>query len=246
MPQIISILNHKGGTGKTTTTVNLGAALTRLGFTVLVVDMDPQANLSQSLGVEDAPETITELFNSEIDELPIVCVKDHFDLVPASLQLSAIEPALYSNIKSYLVLKKHLEPKRKDYDFILIDCPPSLGILTQNALIASTSVLITVQSQFLALKGLETVYNLIGSIKENLNPSIDILGILITQVNHTRLSKEITETLRSNFKDKVFNTCIRQSISLAEASLHRKDVFGYSPDSFGALDYLQLANEIIE
>lgn len=246
MPQIISILNHKGGTGKTTTTINLGAALNRLGFATLVIDMDPQANLSQSLGVEYATPTITELFSSEIDRLPIVSIKDDFDLVPASLQLSAIEPSLYSNIKSYLMLKKHLEYTHDNYDFILIDCPPSLGILTQNALIASNNVLITVQSQFLALKGLETVYSLITSIRENLNPAIDVLGILITQVNHTRLSKEISENLRSTFKDKVFNTCIRQSVSLAEASLNRMDIFGYSPDSFGALDYLQLANEIIE
>ncbi|HEY0652247.1 MAG TPA: ParA family protein [Chryseosolibacter sp.] len=246
MPQIISILNHKGGTGKTTTTVNLGAALNRLGFSTLVIDMDPQANLSQSLGVEDASTTITELFSAQIDRLPIVNVKEQFDLVPASLQLSAIEPALYSNIKSYLMLKKHLDVTRDNYDFILIDCPPSLGILTQNALIASNNVLITVQSQYLALKGLETVYGLIASIRENLNPSIDVLGILITQVNHTRLSREISENLRATFKDKVFNTYIRQSVSLAEASLHRMDVFGYSPDSFGALDYLQLANEIIE
>lgn len=246
MPQIISILNHKGGTGKTTTTLNLGAALNRLGFATLVIDMDPQANLSQSLGVEDATETITELFSSEINRLPIIPVREQFDLVPASLQLSAIEPSLYTNIKSYMMLKKHLDVAQENYDFILIDCPPSLGILTQNALIASNNVLITVQSQYLALKGLETVYALISSIKENLNPSIDILGILITQVNHTRLSKDISENLRDTFKDKVFNTCIRQSVSLAEASLHRMDVFGYSPDSYGALDYLQLANEIIE
>jgi chromosome partitioning protein len=246
MAQIISILNHKGGTGKTTTTVNLGAALTRLGFSILAVDMDPQANLTQSLGVENPTQTITELFSAHISQLPIITVKDHFDLVPANLQLSAVEPALYSNIKSYLVLKKHLDAAKHNYDFILIDCPPSLGILTQNALIASTHVLITVQSQFLALKGLETVYGLIASIRENLNPAIDILGILITQVNHTRLSKDISENLRNTFKEKVFNTHIRQSVSLAEASLHQMDVFGYSPDSFGALDYLQLANEIIE
>jgi chromosome partitioning protein len=145
MPEIISILNHKGGTGKTTTTINLGAALNRLGFSVMVIDMDPQANLSQSLGYDEPDHSLTELFKGDIDSLPIIEISHEFHLVPASLDLSAIEPSLYSNIKSYLLLKRHLEPAIKDYDFILIDCPPSLGILTQNALIASNQVLITVR-----------------------------------------------------------------------------------------------------
>lgn len=246
MAEIISILNHKGGTGKTTTTFNLGAALNRLGFSVLVIDMDPQANLSQSVGLDDIEESITELFSAKVTSIPIKTISEEFDIVPASLDLSAVEPSLYANIKNYMLLKRHLDMQQHKYDFILIDCPPSLGILTQNALIASNKVLITVQAQFLALKGLETVYNLISSIKENLNPSIALHGILITQVNHTKLNREIILTLKQTFKEKVFKTTIRQNTSIAEASLNRKDIFSYDAESNGAADYMNLAKEIAQ
>lgn len=245
MAQIISILNHKGGTGKTTTTLNLGKALHMMGYRILLLDLDAQANLSQSLGVEEEASTITEVFNQSVDELPIKRIADYFHLVPASLGLSEIEPSLYSNIKSYLLLKKKLEPIQDNYDYILIDCPPSLGILTQNALIASNKVLITVQAQFLALKGLATVYNLIDSIKENLNEGISVMGLVVTQVNHTKLSKEIIQSLKETFENKVYETAIRQNVSLAEASLNRKDIFTYSPQSYGAVDYMNLAKEIL-
>lgn len=246
MTQIISILNHKGGTAKTTTTLNLGKALHLLGYKILLIDLDPQANLSQSLGIEDESETITEVFNQSSQNLPIRRIDEFFDLVPASLELSAVEPSLYTNIRSYLMLKKKLEPIQEGYDFILIDCPPSLGILTQNSLIASDKVLITVQAQYLALKGLETVYALIASIKENLNHNISILGLVVTQVNHTKLSKEIIQSLKDSFQNKVFETPIRQNVALAEASLNRKDIFTYSPESYGAIDYMNLAKEILK
>jgi chromosome partitioning protein len=246
MALIISILNHKGGTGKTTTTLNLGKALHLLGYKILLMDMDAQANLSQSLGIEAEAATITDVFSHSIEQLPIKEVGEFFHVVPASLELSAIEPSLYSNIKNYLLLKKKLEPIQEDYDFILIDCPPSLGILTQNALIASHKVLITVQAQYLALRGLETVYSLIASIKENLNHSISVLGLVVTQVNHTKLSKEIIQSLKESFQNKVFETPIRQNVSLAEASLNRKDIFSYSPESYGAVDYMNLAKEILQ
>lgn len=246
MCQIISILNHKGGTGKTTSTLNIGRALNILGYKILLVDLDPQANLSQSLGVETETQTITEVFSQSLDKLPVKEISTFFHLVPASLELSAVEPSLYSNIKSYLLLKKKLEPIQNDYDFVLIDCPPSLGILTQNALIASSKVLITVQAQYLALKGLETVYSLIASIKENLNHSISVLGLVVTQVNHTKLSREIIQSLKESFQNKVFETPIRQNVALAEASLNRKDIFTYSPESYGAVDYMNLAKEILQ
>lgn len=246
MTQIISILNHKGGTGKTTTTLNLGKALNLLGNKVLLLDLDAQANLSQSLGVEGESETITEVFSNQSVKLPVKEIAEFFHLVPSSLELSAVEPSLYSNIKSYLLLKKKLEPIQEEYDFVLIDCPPSLGILTQNALIASHQVLVTVQAQYLALKGLETVYSLIASIKENLNHGISIRGLVVTQVNHTKLSKEIIQSLKESFHNKVFETPIRQNVALAEASLNRKDIFSYSPDSYGAHDYMNLAKEILQ
>ena len=244
--KIISVANHKGGCSKTTTALNLGRALSLSGFKILLIDMDPQANLSQSLGVENEQHTITDVFNQKVDALPIKEISPSFHLVPASLELSVVEPSLYSNLKSYLLLKKKLEPIQGAYDFILIDCPPSLGILTQNALIASDSVLITVPAQYLALKGLETIYGLITSVKENLNNGLFVLGLVITQVNHTKLNREITQSLKETFKEKVFETVIRQNVSLAEASLNRQDIFTYSPQSFGAADYMSLAKEIVK
>ncbi|NOS92998.1 MAG: ParA family protein [Cyclobacteriaceae bacterium] len=245
MTNIISILNHKGGTGKTTTSINLAKALNMLGQRLLLIDLDPQANLSQSLGIEDESETISEVFERKLQQLPVKKISDSFHLVPASLDLSAVEPGMYSNIDSYFVLKSMLDRLKDDYDFVLIDCPPSLGIFTQNALIASTGVIITVQAQFLALKGLDTVYNLITSVREKLNNKIVVAGLLLTQTNHTRISKDISNKLRETFKEKVFATTIRQNVSLAEASAYRKDIFAYNPESFGATDYMNLAKEIL-
>ncbi|MBS1491407.1 MAG: ParA family protein [Bacteroidetes bacterium] len=246
MCKIISILNHKGGTSKTTTSLNLGAAFARLERKVLLIDLDPQANLSQSLGVEDESNTIAQVFERKLEGLPIKKITELLYLVPASLDLSAIEPGMYSNINSYFLLKGQLDKVKLNYDFILVDCPPSLGIFTQNALIASTDVLITVQAQYLALKGLDTVNNLIATVKEKLNDRISVLGLLLTQTNHTRISKDIAHSLRTTFKEKVFNTTIRQNVAIAEASASRKDIFSYSPESFGAIDYTSLAKEILQ
>lgn len=245
MCKIISILNHKGGTSKTTTSLNLGAALAKLSYKVLLIDLDPQANLSQSLGIEESDNSISEVFSQKIPDLPIILVSEKIHLVPASLELSAIEPGMYSNINSYFLLKGHLDKIKSNYDFILVDCPPSLGIFTQNALIASTDVLITVQAQYLALKGLDTVNNLIRTVKEKLNDKISILGLLLTQTNHTRISKDIAQSLRTSFKEKVFATVIRQNVAIAEASANRMDIFSYSPESFGAVDYMSLAKEVL-
>ncbi len=246
MAKIISILNHKGGTGKTTSTLNLGKALNLLGHRILLIDLDAQANLSQSMGVEDEGETISEVFGQKLKQLPIKEISGSFHLVPASLDLSAVEPGMYSNINSYFLLKTLLDTIKESYDFILIDCPPSLGIFTQNALIASNSVLITVQAQFLALKGLGTVYDLITSVREKLNQSISIQGLVVTQTNHTKLSKDIVLSLKETYKEKVYETTIRQNVSIAEASAHRKDIFTYSPESFGAIDYMNLAKEMLQ
>jgi chromosome partitioning protein len=246
MCKIISVLNHKGGTSKTTTSLNLGAALAKLGRKILLIDLDPQANLSQSLGIEEGDNSISEVFSQKIQDLPVIFIGERFHLVPASLDLSAIEPGMYSNINSYFLLKGQLEKIKSNYDFVFVDCPPSLGIFTQNALIASTDVLITVQAQYLALKGLDTVNNLIATVKEKLNDRISVLGLLLTQTNHTRISKDTAHSLRTTFKEKVFNTTIRQNVAIAEASASRKDIFSYSPESFGAIDYMNLAKEILQ
>jgi chromosome partitioning protein len=245
MCKIISITSHKGGVAKTTSSVNLAAALAKLSLRILLVDLDPQANLSQSFNMENETETISEVFSHKLDRLPIKGVSKNLDLVPASLDLSAVEAGLYSNINSYFLLKGHLEKVKSSYDYIIIDTPPSLGIFTQNALIASTGVIIPVLPDFLSLKGLDTIKNLIGDVREKLNEKISILGLLITKTNNTKISRDISQSLRDSFNDLVFDTTIRQNVALTEASANRMDIFSYSPESPGAIDYMNLAKEII-
>lgn len=246
MNKIISILNHKGGTAKTTSTLNIGKALSILGHKILLIDLDAQANLTQSLGIDEDVETIANALVGNDGKLPINTISNCLDIVPASLELSALEPGLYSSFNSYFKLKSLIDPIKENYSYILIDCPPSLGIFTQNALIASEGVIITLQAQYLSLKGLDTVYNLIGSVKEKLNPALIIEGLLVTQTNHTNLGKEILATLRKSYNNKVYHTTIRQNVALAEASIYRKDIFSYDAKSFGAIDYMNLTKEIIQ
>jgi chromosome partitioning protein len=246
MSSILAVLNHKGGTGKTTTTLNLGKGLSIFSKKVLMVDLDPQANLSQSLGIELEQNTIAEVFEGTLKRLPILSISSGLDLVPASLGLSAIEPSLYSSINSYFILQSQLNYLGDRYDYVIIDCPPSLGMFTQNALIASDGVIVTVQSQFLALKGLATVSDLIDSVRKKLNPSVCIRGLLLTQTNNTNLSKRIADALRQTHSYRVFNTTIRQNVALAEANLKRQDIFSFRPKSTGAQDYLSFAKEIME
>lgn len=246
MSIIISIVSHKGGVAKTTSSLNLAAALAKLSLRILLVDLDPQANLSQSFNMENESETMSEVFSHKLDSLPIKGVSKNLDLVPASLDLSAVEPGLYSNINSYFLLKGYLEKVKSRYDYIIIDCPPSLGIFTQNALIASTDVIIPVLPDFLSLKGLDTIKNLIGGVHEKLNERVSILGLLITKTNNTKISRDISQSLRDSFKELVFDTTIRQNVAITEASANRQDIFTYSPESFGAIDYMNLAKEILQ
>jgi chromosome partitioning protein len=246
MTKIISTQNHKGGAGKTTTTSSLGAALQILGYRVLLIDCDPQSNLSQNFGREDEPLTIVDAFAGRIDFLPIVKLRDNLDLVPATLGLSEIEAGLYSNINNYFLLKTLLSKIKSQYDYVLIDNPPSLGIFTQNSLISSSSVLITVPPHYLAIKGLGTINELIATVRKELNPSILLEGILITQATNTNLTKEVVAALRAEFGDNVFKTIIRQNVAIAEASLNRVDVFSYAPTSNGASDYMSFAKELIK
>ncbi len=241
---IIAIINHKGGVGKTTTTLNLGKALSMCGKKTLVIDIDPQANLSQSIGVE---EPDMHVYQAMIDNtpLPIVNLAENFDLIPADLDLSEAEVKLQNDVNGYFKLRNALKSAKEKYDFILIDCPPSLGILTTNALIAATHILIVVQSEYLAVKGLQTILKLVESARENLNPDLEVAGMLITQINKTVFRQNIAETLRNIYQGKVFQTAIRQNISLAEASSVGQDIFSYSPKSAGAEDYMALAKELL-
>lgn len=244
MSRIISILNHKGGVGKTTTTLNLGKALSLKGYRVLIVDIDPQANLSISVNIREPKENIYHSI-CEDAPLPIYKVDKDFDIVPADLNLSMAELKLNSGVNGYFKFKKVLTPYFYNYDYILIDCPPSLGILTLNALIASNEVLIVVQSQFLSIEGLSTITNLLEELTENLAISWKITGLLLTQTDRTVVSKSVVEGLKQIYQDKVLNTYIRRNTAIAEASGVRQDIFNYNPKSQGAEDYDALANEII-
>ncbi|TAH30719.1 MAG: ParA family protein [Cytophagales bacterium] len=241
---IISIINHKGGVGKTTTTINLGKALSLADKKVLLIDLDPQANLSQCAGIE-SPDFNTFHVLCEDIALPIYQLAKNFDIIPADLDLSEAELRLQSDVNGYFRLKKRLKEVQGKYDFILIDCPPSLSILPLNALIASDKVIIAVQAEFLAVKGLQTIFDLIEKLKENLNTSLSIIGMLITQLNNTIFRKDVADSIRKIYGGQVFETMIKQNITLAEATAAAKDIFTYDKSSQGAKDYDALAKEIL-
>ncbi|MGD1842345.1 MAG: ParA family protein [Thermonemataceae bacterium] len=241
--KIISIVNHKGGVGKTTTTLNLGKALTLIDKKVLIVDIDPQANLSQSIGVENPSTNIYHAL-CEDQVPPILSIGDHIDLIPSDIDLSEAELKLQNEVNGYFRLKKMLADIDATYDYILIDCPPSLSVLTLNALIASTLTMIIVQVEYLATKGLKTILSLIEEIKENLNPELEVLGLLLTQLDRTIIRNQIAQQVKSVYSGKVFDTAIRSNVSLTEASAMNQDIFTYNPKTAGAEDYLNLAKEV--
>ncbi len=242
--KVISILNHKGGTGKTTTTVNLGKALAMQNKKVLVIDVDSQSNLSQHVGVEEAQETIYEALCGK-KSLPVIDLGDNLHIVPANIDLAGADEELKKNVNGYFKLKTALSNIHENYDFILIDCPPSLDILTINALIASDEVIIPTQSQYFSIRGLQTIFELIEELKQNLNPDLKIRGILLTQVNNTVINKTIQDTVYEGYGDLVFKTFVRQNIALTEASYSNQSIFEYNPKSQGAEDYLNLSKEIL-
>ncbi|KOY84350.1 hypothetical protein AD998_21550 [bacterium 336/3] len=244
--KIISIINHKGGVGKTTSTLNLGKALSILKKKVLLIDLDPQANLSLicSTHLDKKSQTITE---SIVDEKPLkpVKVSENMDVVVSELDLAFAEAKISGKLDSFFKLDKAIKKLNAKYDYILIDCPPSVGILTSNAIIASTDILIPVQAQFLAANGLGEIINLIQEVDSNLGKKTNILGILMTQTRHTVMSKASVETVTNKHKSKVFKTHIRENVTLQESSALRQDIFTYNKASNGAEDYLSLANEIL-
>lgn len=242
--RIIAVVNHKGGVGKTTTTLNLGKALSLGKKKVLVVDIDPQANLSQSVGIEDPDKNIYHAL-CEGEPLPVHKIGNGLKIIPADLDLSGAEVKLITEVNGYFKLRNALATVAKDYDYILIDCPPSLGILTANAMIAANEVLIVVQSQYLAIRGLDTIIELIDELRQNLNQSLGIMGLLLTQVNRTVVSRAIVEKVQSEYPDKAFQTFIRQNVAVVESSTHRQDIFTYDKNCAAAQDYLNLSKEVM-
>ena len=250
MGKIISLANQKGGVGKTTTSINLAAALAKLGKRVLLVDADPQANTSSGLGVDiqELDSTVYECLINGIDPhtaiLPtsienLYMIPSHIDLVGAEIEMLNLE-------QRENILKRVLNPLKGDYDYILIDCSPSLGLITINALTASDSIIIPVQCEFFALEGIAKLLNTIKIIKSNLNPALRIEGFLLTMYDaRLRLSAQVHDEVRRHFGDLVFNTVISRNVRLSEAPSHGLSVIEYDRSSKGAKNYINLAKELI-
>lgn len=244
--KIIAVVNHKGGVGKTTTVASLGSAIAEKGYRVLLVDLDAQANLTSSLLKQEPERTIYEAIN-EKRGLPVINLNGSKDwsLVPASLDLAGAELEIASQMDREYILKDLIEPIEKEYDYILLDCPPSLGLLTINALVASTGVLIPLTAEALPSKGLQKIQDIIEKVRKRLNPTLQLSGILLTRYESSKLSQLVEEALRQNYGDTVYNTRIRKNVRIAEAPLYGVDILEYANDSNGAEDYRALANEVI-
>ncbi len=243
---VISISNHKGGVGKTTSAINIGAGLNKLGKKILLIDLDAQANLSQSLGLKEKAKNIYGALRGEYVLEPIKVI-DGLDIIPSTRKLRTIEAELSAGAGIEFVLKEIMEPLIGQYDYILLDTPPSLGLLTMNAFVASNIALIPLQSEYLALQGLESLLDISSQVKKRLNPTFKIGGIFLTRYNHQkRLNRSILDSISDNFSTPVFKTKIRENISLAEAPTNELDIFRYEPKSNGAEDYLNLSNEILD
>lgn len=243
--KIICIANHKGGVGKTSTTASVGSILASRGYRVLVIDLDAQANLTVSLLKEEQEESIYYALTGKEESLPIVPVTPSLSIVPSSLQLATAEMELTAAISRERILAGLLEPVKKQYDFILIDCPPSLGLLTLNAFTASKEIIIPLVAEVLPFKGLTMINRFTQQVKSRLNPSVHIFGILLTRWESTNLSKQIEQGLRTELGDKIFETKIRKNITIAEAPLECKNITDYAPKSNGAADYRAFTDELL-
>jgi chromosome partitioning protein len=248
MGRVISFANQKGGVAKTTTTLNLGVALSEQGLRVLLVDLDPQGNLTMSQGLN--PDTIERsMFDVLVHRLPIQEVVHHteVDLAVSSIDLAGAELALSSMIGRERALEKAIVPVKDGYDYVLIDTPPSLGLLTINALVASNGVIVPVQCEYLSLRGLVQLENTLSMIRENLNPDVGIEGILPTMYDSRTLhSREAVEILQENFGDLVFDTKIRKTVRYAEAPVKGTSVLKYDPSGSAAQAYRELAKEVLD
>ena len=244
--KIITIANHKGGVGKTTSTASIGDALAILGKRVLLIDLDAQQNLTFTLTQNEEPET--SVYDALVKDapLPIVNVRENLDLVPASLELARAEIDMATKIAREGILKSLLEDYRGKYDYILIDCPPSLGIVTTNALVASDRLYIPLTAEALPMKGLAMLDDVVGEVRKRVNPSLELGGVFFTRFNNRNLNKEVVKKIESRYEDNVFETKIRENIALAEMPLSGQSIFEYDPKSNGATDYMALTQEIIK
>jgi len=251
MSRIYALANQKGGVGKTTTAVNLGAYLALGGMRVLLIDIDPQANATSSLGFDknDLPLSIYDTLINDTPITEIILLTNHLclELVPSSPALAGAEVEMISLLAREHLLRKAIIPVVERYDYILIDCPPSLGLLTVNALTAAKDgVIIPVQCEYLALEGLSLLTHTIELVRDNLNPRLRIRGLLMTMYDtRTNLSRQVVEEVRAHFADQVFDTIIPRNVRLSEAPSHGETILSYDPQSVGGLSYRDLARELM-
>lgn len=251
MGKIIAIANQKGGVGKTTTTVNLAASLGVLEKKVLLIDADPQANASSGLGIdiEEVEGGTYHLLEHAISAKDAVVPSNspNVSVIPAHIDLVAIEIELVDKDQREYMLKQALQDIKDDYDYILIDCAPSLGLITLNALVAADSVIIPIQCEYFALEGLGKLLNTIKSVQKIHNPELDIEGLLLTMFDsRLRLSNQVVEEVKKHFSDMVFETIIQRNVRLSEAPSFGESIIAYDATSRGAINYINLANEILK
>jgi chromosome partitioning protein len=255
---VIAVVNQKGGTAKTTTVENLGIGLARTGKKVLLVDVDPQASLTISLGYprpDEIPVTLTDLLSSSINDKPVNLAEgilhqpEGVDLIPSNIEMAGLEVALVNTMNRERMLKQFLEPIKGSYDYVLLDCMPSLGMLTVNALVAADAALIPVQANYLSAKGLEQLLQTINKVRRQINPKLRIEGILLTMVDgRTNYAKDISSLIRDTYgtRIKVFDSVIPRSTRAAEISAEGKSIFAYDPKGKVAAAYEDMTKEVLK
>lgn len=246
MAKVIAIANHKGGVGKTTTAAAIGQAIARNKQKVLLVDLDAQANLTSFfVDEEQVDKSIYDAMVGRIKHLPTIEAGTGLRVVPSSLDLAAAETDLASRLAREKILSNLIEPVKDQYDYIILDCPPSLGIITTNALAAADDLYIPLTAEALPLKGLKMLEEIVEAIRNSINGRLSITGVIITRYNNRKLNKAVLDAIKARYGDRVFNTKIRENIAIAEAPLYGESIFDYDPNCNGAKDYDALAKEIL-
>jgi chromosome partitioning protein len=248
---IVSIANQKGGVGKTTTAINLAAALAMRGKRTLLIDMDPQSNSSMSyLDVRRIERSLYDVLSDSscaLSEVVVPSTVENLWVAPARIALAKLEAKLVGEIDAHFRLKDRLEPIRGDYEFMVVDCPPTLGLLTANALVASSHLLVPIQSSYFALEGTDDLLETVEKVRARANPDLRLLGVLITMHDRrTAIARDIRNQIRTVFGDRVFTTVISKSVRLEESPAYKEPIFTFAPESSGATEYYRLCEEVID